>query len=215
MPKPRYPNQRTVIIDNKIEKGQIFMMLVKNDLADACKDLNGSGFKVYCYLLSNQDGYKWCVSPAHAQKEWGIKTRTFKDGFNELIDKGYIKDGYIHQRKIIEKDEIRPIEEMDDNRQDDTDIVLWEDEYCMSNNNNNINNNNINKDILNTSVENIPQHPEEEEIICGYINASYLDMIETTIDDYHWKEHLNKGIWTSPTGKKYKVHYDIFAKNEN
>lgn len=206
MPKPKYPNQRTVIIDNKIEKGQIFLMLVKNDLADACKDLNGSGFKVYCYLLSNQDGYKWNISPAHAQKEWGIASSTFKDGIRELIDKGYIANGYIHQRKIIKEDDNRPIKEMDENRASITDTVLSEDENCISNNNNNININN-NKDTSSLNAGSILKHPEEE--IKGTFTESQMEKDFIYPEGYNWRDHIDENsIWTAPSKNKFKIIFD-------
>lgn len=49
-----YQNQRTVKIDKKIVG--IFLMYDEEAMAYACKVLNGSGFKVWCYLLKNKDG---------------------------------------------------------------------------------------------------------------------------------------------------------------
>ena len=207
MPKPKYSNQRTVKIDRKIREGHIFVSFDKEWMAEACGDLNGGAYKVWCYLLSNQDGYEWAISPADAEKKWGIPTSTFKDGIRELKEKGYIADGYIHQQRTKAKDEIRPLNRIDENRQIRTDTVLSEDENHISNNNNNNNNINNDKDTSSENAGSIPNQPEEE-VIATY-RSSQLEKIFVFPEGYDWREHTNDDcIWTVPSGKKVKIIFD-------
>ena len=197
MPKPKYANQRTVKIDRKTRSNHPFATFDKDLMADACKVLNGSGFKVWCYLLSNQDGYEWAISPAHAEATWGIPTSTFKDGIRELKEKGFIVDGCIHQQRIKNEDEIRLQNKVDENRQEDTKSVLLEDENHISNINNNINNINNYKDTSSKDAGSILQHPEEENTI----TESFL---KEQFGDY-WFLKVDEGYFTFPNGTKAKV----------
>ena len=207
MPKPKYSNQRTVKIDRKIREGHIFVSFDKDSMAEACGDLNGGAYKVWCYLLSNQDGYEWAISPADAEKRWGIPTSTFKDGIKELKEKGYIADGYIHQQRTKAKDEIRPMNKIDENRQFRTDTDLLEDDNHISNN---YNNNNINndKDTSSKDAGSIPNHQEDE--IYGTIKLSQMENDLIYPEGYDWRDHLDKNnIWTAPSNKKFKIIFDI------
>ena len=94
-----YPNQQTVRIDKKVPKTN-FAVYGKEEMGKACSELNGSAFKVWCYLLSNSDGVLWDISPAAAFNNWGIPRTTFHDGLTELKEKGYIVDGVMHQVRI-------------------------------------------------------------------------------------------------------------------
>ena len=102
----KYQNQLVVAIDKK-QSTKYFATYGKPEISDACKVLNGSGFKVWCYLLSNSDGALWNLSPSHAEKVWGIPSSTFHDGMKELREKGFIEDGIVHQQSIYEESEIR------------------------------------------------------------------------------------------------------------
>ncbi len=61
-----YANQKKVSIDKP--KKDHFAVYGLTDLAIACKVLSYAGLRVWLYLLSNNDGYTWFVSPAHAEK---------------------------------------------------------------------------------------------------------------------------------------------------
>ena len=61
-----YANQKKVSIDKP--KKDHFAFYGLTDLEIACKVLSYAGLRVWLYLLSNNDGYTWFVSPAHAEK---------------------------------------------------------------------------------------------------------------------------------------------------
>lgn len=63
--------------------------IFKNDLINAAKDLNGITFKIYIYLISNQDGYVGGLSRADITSKLGISSKSYDNGIQELKDKGY------------------------------------------------------------------------------------------------------------------------------
>ena len=142
----KYPNQKKYVIDKK-QISEYFASYDKLGIADACSSLKGSGFKVWCYLLSNIDNFEWSISPQHAENEWGIKRSTFYDGLQELEDKGFIDTDkrIIHQ---FYKSEVRT-EKKSENRQECANLGTTESENNHSNNNSfkNDTNNNIKRDI--------------------------------------------------------------------
>ena len=155
----KYPNQKTYVID-KIQLSEYFASYDKLGISNACSVLNGSGFKVWCYLLSNIDEFKWSISPQHAENEWGIKRSTFYDGLKELEEKGFIDTDkrIIHQ---FYKSEVRT-EKKSENRQESPNLGTRESENDHSNNNNlkSETNNNINRDINIAVVK-----PKEREFV--------------------------------------------------
>lgn len=63
--------------------------IFKNDILDAAKNLNGVTFKVYMYLLSNQEGYIGGLSRADATAKLGISSKSYDNAITELKDKNY------------------------------------------------------------------------------------------------------------------------------
>ncbi len=55
----------------------------------AMNSLIGSGFKLWFYFNSNQDGYSFDLSQK-ACEEWGIKKDSYYKAVKELIDKNYL-----------------------------------------------------------------------------------------------------------------------------
>lgn len=90
-----YPNQKNITID-KPKTFSNFALYGSEEIAKACSVLNGSAFKVWCYLLKNSSGVQWSVSPKDAENTWGIKHSTWRDGINELKEKGFLDDKAIH-----------------------------------------------------------------------------------------------------------------------
>ena len=161
-----YPNQRTVKIDKKISG--IYLIYGEEEMAYACSVLNGSGFKVWCYLLKNKDGVIWDISPADAKKRGGIKKTTFHDGIRELVEKGFIDfdEGIIYQRsqKRLRENRTPGKDNLYDIRTTSYADAVWDPYEKQQSNNitNNITLNNV--DILNDNVENIVK-PVDEEFI--------------------------------------------------
>ena len=63
----------------------------KKDLLDAAKNLNGIAFKIYIYLLSNQESYIGGLSRTDITEKLGISSKSYDNGLKELEDKGYFK----------------------------------------------------------------------------------------------------------------------------
>lgn len=59
-------------------------------LLQAMTKLKGSGLKMWLYINKNQDGYRFELS-RQACAEWGIKKDSYYDGFNDLVNKGYLR----------------------------------------------------------------------------------------------------------------------------
>ena len=64
--------------------------LFKNDILYACRDLKETTFKLYIYLVSNQDGYIGGLSCSDVMAQTGISESSYKRAVKELVDKGYL-----------------------------------------------------------------------------------------------------------------------------
>lgn len=145
-----YPNQKIITID-KPKTFPNFALYGTEEIAKACAVLNGSAFKVWCYLLSNSANVKWAISPSDAEINWGIKHSTWRDGINELKEKGFLDDKAIHI--LSTKDEYRLSEKTKSDHSKD-DIQRSKDD--------NQHRNNINTVIKNTVCTNKSNnHPKE------------------------------------------------------
>ena len=79
--KKRNPDDKTdVRIDN----------IFKKDILEAMSNLKGATFKLYMYILSNQDGYIFGLSQKDVAVRAGIPEATYRTAVKELIDKGYL-----------------------------------------------------------------------------------------------------------------------------
>lgn len=70
--------------------------IFKNDLLNAAKNLNGVAFKIYVYLISNQDSYVGGLSRTDIISKLGISSKSYDNGIQELEDKKYFI--YTHQQ---------------------------------------------------------------------------------------------------------------------
>lgn len=79
--KKRNPDDKTdVRIDN----------IFKKDVLEAMSNLKGATFKLYMYIISNQDGYIFGLSQKDVATRAGIPEATYRTAMKELIDKGYL-----------------------------------------------------------------------------------------------------------------------------
>ena len=62
----------------------------KKDILEAMSNLKGATFKLYMYILSNQDGYIFGLSQKDVAVRAGIPEATYRTAVKELIDKGYL-----------------------------------------------------------------------------------------------------------------------------
>lgn len=72
--------------------------IFKKDLLEAAKNLNGITFKIYIYLISNQENYVGGLSRADIINQLGISSKSYDNGLKELEEKGYFK--YSHLQAI-------------------------------------------------------------------------------------------------------------------
>jgi hypothetical protein len=69
--------------------------IFKNDILAAAKNLNGVAFKIYMYLISNQENYIGGLSRADITTKLGISSKSYDNGIAELEEKGYFKNTQI------------------------------------------------------------------------------------------------------------------------
>ena len=87
------PNQKAFRVNKKREaenKTDVRISdLFKEDIFLACQDLKDTTFKLYMYLISNQDGYIGGLSRQDAINNTGISESSYKRAMKELEEKGY------------------------------------------------------------------------------------------------------------------------------
>ena len=64
--------------------------IFKRDILEAMADLKGASFKLYMYILSNQDGYIFGLSQKDVANRAGLPEATYRTAVKELIDKKYL-----------------------------------------------------------------------------------------------------------------------------
>lgn len=88
------PNQKAFRVNKKREsdsKTDVRISdLFKKDIFEACKNLKDTTFKVYMYLISNQDGYIGGLSKVDVLAQTGISESSYKRAIKELEEKGYL-----------------------------------------------------------------------------------------------------------------------------
>lgn len=88
-----YPNQKLYIINKKIEEGDIFVMLKWEEYCMAARELSPSALNLYMYLAKNTDGYEFFFSSKDYCNTFKVVDKTYRNAKNELIKKGYLKEG--------------------------------------------------------------------------------------------------------------------------
>ena len=86
------PNQKMVHINRDMpEKNEgNFLLIKKDNLYAAYRDLNATALCLYLYLAANMHGYHFALSPKAISEEMGMPVSTVKDQINVLIKKGYL-----------------------------------------------------------------------------------------------------------------------------
>ena len=86
-----YPNQKTVQVKKmKCDQRNLYAKINIEAMQRAMRELKKIGsFKLWLFFAKNQDKYRFDLSCADC-KHWGIKTDSFHNGVNELIEKGYL-----------------------------------------------------------------------------------------------------------------------------
>lgn len=86
------PNQKVVHINRDMPKPNEgnFLLIKKDNLYAAYRDLNATALCLYLYLAGNMDGFRLALSPKAIHEEMGMPISTAKDQIKVLIQKGYL-----------------------------------------------------------------------------------------------------------------------------
>lgn len=90
-----YINQKLITIHRDIpeaKKGtnRAFLSVYNDVVETAARNLNGSAFKAYMYLLMNKPNYSLYYSPEHFVKTFGVGLTSAKKVCDELRQAGYL-----------------------------------------------------------------------------------------------------------------------------
>ena len=115
------PNQRIFTIRRDMPKQskdnkRPYMIAYTDAIEEAGRNLSTVGaFKVYLYMISNQDNYRFGCSPQDIADKYGISLKTAKDGIDKLIENGYListgKNTYEFHERPVEIG-LEPVEEV-------------------------------------------------------------------------------------------------------
>ena len=85
-------NQRRVLVHRDMpEKDEgNFLLIKKENLYAAYRNLNATALCLYLYLAGNKDGFDLAFSPKAIHKEMGMPESTCRDQFKVLVNKGYL-----------------------------------------------------------------------------------------------------------------------------
>lgn len=116
-----YPNQKVVKISKQIPKDtknskRPYIITYVDIIEEAARTISHpTAFKVYMYLLSNQNDYTFALSTKDICDRMGVSEPSAKTGINRLIELGYLThirgNNYIFHDAPIDGD-IVPVEEV-------------------------------------------------------------------------------------------------------
>jgi hypothetical protein len=86
------PNQKIAHIhrDMPQENEGNFLLIKKENLYNAYRDLNATPLALYLYLAGNKEGFDLALSPKAIHQEMGMPESTCRDQIKVLINKGYL-----------------------------------------------------------------------------------------------------------------------------
>ena len=84
-----FANQKEVCVKRPKVRSPFFQIDEKY-LWNAMQELNGGEFKMYCYLASNKNGYRFALSPKSVQRVTGMTKCTYENAVKGLVEKGYL-----------------------------------------------------------------------------------------------------------------------------
>ena len=88
-----YPCQKQLVIHREAVKktnGRVFLCVYSDNLLSACRELSGSAFKTYVYLLTNRDGFGLEYSPTAISAATKLSLETIRRNFKEMEEKKFI-----------------------------------------------------------------------------------------------------------------------------
>lgn len=110
-------NQKILTISKEVVskdsgKEHPYIVAYVDTIQKASRDLKGNVFKVYIYLICNQNGFRFGLSPQDISNKMGISVDSARDAINALIEKGYISllDDCKFEYIFFDRIENKPIE---------------------------------------------------------------------------------------------------------
>lgn len=91
-----YPNQKVVVINRDIpkqtkENKDPYMIAYTKHIEEAAQNIHKvSSFKLYLYLLANQNNYRFALSTQDFADRYGLSIDAAKTAVNDLISLGYL-----------------------------------------------------------------------------------------------------------------------------
>ena len=88
--KKLYKCQKAIRICKERNTTDVHFSAIKDDVLAAACDLNECEFKVYMYLITNQEGYIFGLSKADICARTGISERSYTSAIRILVERGYL-----------------------------------------------------------------------------------------------------------------------------
>lgn len=89
--KKVYQCQKATQISKERRPRSIHFSAVKDDVLLAASELKECEFKLYIYLITNQEGYVLGLSRADVCARVNMSERSYTSAVNALIEKGYLQ----------------------------------------------------------------------------------------------------------------------------
>lgn len=108
-------NQKKITIQKEVVekdsgKSRPYMIAYVNTIEKAAQELKNSAFKVYIYLLTNQNQFYFGLSPQDVANRYGISIDAARDGIKALIEKGYLISNDDVEYTFYDNPDNKPVE---------------------------------------------------------------------------------------------------------
>jgi predicted transcriptional regulator len=100
-------------VEKESGKKRPYMIAYVDTIEHAAKELKNGAFKVYIYLLTNQNDYYFGLSPQDIANRYGINIDTAREGIKQLIDKGYLVSSSGNEFTFYDKKPVELSEKID------------------------------------------------------------------------------------------------------
>lgn len=101
-----YANQKTITINREevnLRGDRQYLAVYSENVAAASRVLSNTSFKLYIYLLSNQDGYKKDFSSQHFSTLYGVSYSSVSRAIAELEKEGFLVKGDNNKYEFYER----------------------------------------------------------------------------------------------------------------
>lgn len=101
-----YANQKTITINREevnLRGDKQYLAVYSENVAAAARVLSNTSFKLYIYLLSNQDGYKKDFSSQHFSTLYGVSYSSVSRAIAELEKEGFLVKGDNNKYEFYER----------------------------------------------------------------------------------------------------------------